>query len=60
MFDTNTMQVGIQIDNKIPIDPTDASAYAGELGDTRNDSSNKLVMQTVPNQRRDRNTRCRQ
>ena len=26
------MQVGIQIDNKIPIDPIDASAYAGEIG----------------------------
>ena len=32
LFDKNSMQVGIQIDNEIPIDPTDASAYAGELG----------------------------
>ena len=27
-----SFDVGIRIDNKIPIDPSDASAYAGELG----------------------------
>ena len=26
------MQIGIRIDNKIPINPADASAYVGELG----------------------------
>ena len=27
-----TMQIGIRIDNEIPIDPSNASAYTGELG----------------------------
>ena len=32
LFDKDSMQVSIRIDNEIPIDPTDASAYTGELG----------------------------
>ena len=31
-FDKDTMHVGIRVDNELPIDPTDGSAYAGELG----------------------------
>ena len=31
-FDKETMQIGIRINNEIPIDPSDGTAYSGELG----------------------------
>ena len=31
-FEKDSMKIGVRIDNEVPIDPEDASAYAGELG----------------------------